>query len=99
MSKFDYLFTPRQHTKIYDDDDKLIICFQDNGCGISKENILKIFDPFFTTKLGQGGSGLGLHISYNIVHGVLGGSISVQSVIGKGTEFLIRLPLIAPSRT
>jgi|GEM_PF-1937195 len=82
-----------------DSDGKLIISFQDNGCGISKENILKIFDPFFTTKLGQGGSGLGLHISYNIVHGVLGGSISVQSVIGKGTEFLIKLPLIAPSRS
>ncbi len=77
----------------------LIISFQDNGCGISKENLTRIFDPFFTTKLGQGGSGLGLHISYNIIYGVLGGTITVQSVVGNGTEFLIKLPLTAPTRT
>lgn len=76
----------------------LMISFQDDGCGISKDNLLKIFDPFFTTKLGQGGSGLGLHISYNIIHGVLGGTINVQSVVDAGTEFLIKLPVIAPIR-
>ena len=76
----------------------LIMSFQDDGCGISKDNLFKIFDPFFTTKLGQGGSGLGLHISYNIIHGVLGGTITVESAVGSGTEFLIKLPMIAPIR-
>ncbi|MCU6435075.1 HAMP domain-containing histidine kinase [Undibacterium sp. Jales W-56] len=72
--------------------------FTDNGVGIQSDNLPKIFDPFFTTKLGQGGSGLGLSICYNIVEGVLGGTISVSSAIGSGTQFHIRIPLIAPHK-
>ncbi|WP_354363023.1 ATP-binding protein [Undibacterium sp. GrIS 1.8] len=56
----------------------------------------KIFDPFYTTKLGQGGSGLGLNICYNIVEGLLGGHISVTSLHGVGTQFKIRIPTSAP---
>ena len=55
----------------------------------------RIFDPFFTTKLGQGGSGLGLSISYNIVTSLLGGQISVASSPA-GTVFTLDLPLTAP---
>ncbi len=68
----------------------------DNGHGIATEHLQRIFEPFFTTKMGQGGSGLGLHITYNIVTGVLGGSIRVESVQGKGTKFDITLPIVAP---
>nr|WP_242523168.1 transporter substrate-binding domain-containing protein [Thiocystis minor] len=68
----------------------------DDGCGIDPANLGRIFDPFFTTRLGQGGSGLGLHIVYNLVTGLLGGMIAVHSVPGQGTAFDIELPLIAP---
>ena len=69
---------------------------RDNGLGIAPENQRRIFDPFFTTRLGQGGSGLGLHIVHNIVGGVLGGRIKVQSTPGEGAEFCMTLPVVAP---
>lgn len=72
------------------------IYFGDNGKGIAKEHLPRIFDPFFTTKLGQGGSGLGLSIAYNIVTGMLGGRLEVHSEIDHGTEFMIEIPLTAP---
>jgi PAS domain S-box-containing protein len=74
----------------------LKLTFADNGVGIPAQSLGKIFDPFFTTKFGNGGSGLGLNIAHNIVTGVLGGSIEASSQPGKGTEFLLRLPLMAP---
>ncbi|GGC82799.1 ATP-binding protein [Undibacterium terreum] len=67
--------------------------FRDNGVGIPQENLKRIFDPFFTTKLGQGGSGLGLNICYNIVTSILNGDISVQSELGTGSTFIVELPL------
>jgi len=69
---------------------------RDNGVGIPLENQSRIFDPFFTTRLGLGGSGLGLHIAYNLVTDILGGRIEVQSVPGAGATFLLHLPLRAP---
>jgi signal transduction histidine kinase len=65
----------------------------DDGRGISKENLSRIFDPFFTTKRNQGGSGLGLHIIYNLVTQKLGGTIHCQSEEGAGTKFIIGLPM------
>ncbi len=76
--------------------DRVLIEFSDDGCGIPPANLRRIFEPFFTTRLGQGGSGLGLHICYNIVHTLLGGSIRVQSLVGEGTRFIIELPRVAP---
>jgi signal transduction histidine kinase len=68
----------------------------DDGLGIPLESQGKIFDPFFTTRLGQGGSGLGLHIVYNIVISVLGGKMKVESVPGAGCVFTLNLPVNAP---
>jgi len=78
--------------------ERIRLVFSDNGRGISPEHLARVFDPFFTTKLGQGGSGLGLHISYNIVHSVLGGSIEVSSAPGEGARFEIVIPMVAPLR-
>jgi signal transduction histidine kinase len=74
---------------------RVLVSFSDDGCGIAPANLARIFDPFFTTKLGQGGSGLGLSISYNIVTSLLGGQIGVESG-SAGTTFKLDLPLSAP---
>jgi signal transduction histidine kinase len=68
------------------------LTYADNGKGIAPGNIDKIFEPFFTTARGQGGSGLGLHLVYNIVTRSLGGKITVNSVLGEGTQFTVTLP-------
>ncbi|MDZ7939216.1 MAG: HAMP domain-containing sensor histidine kinase, partial [Rhodoferax sp.] len=77
--------------------DQVEIQVQDDGAGISAQNLKKIFDPFFTTRLGQGGSGLGLTIVHNLVTSTLGGQVEVTSVEGVGTTFTLRLPLSAPN--
>jgi signal transduction histidine kinase len=69
---------------------------QDNGAGIAAQHLERVFDPFFTTRLGQGGSGLGLNIVYNIVTQTLGGTIRVESVHGQGARFILHLPCVAP---
>jgi len=65
---------------------------EDTGMGISKEYLNKIFDPFFTTKDPQKGTGLGLSVSYGIVQKHKG-DILVESEVGKGTTFIIKLPV------
>lgn len=77
-------------------DGQVEICFADTGKGMAPDHLKRIFDPFFTTRLGQGGSGLGLNIVYNQVTHILGGSVAVSSELGKGTQFTLRLPLLAP---
>jgi len=72
------------------DDDQLLLSFSDNGRGIPPEHLSRVFDPFFTTRRGQGGTGLGLHIVFNLVHQTLGGTIQVTSQPGGGTTFSIR---------
>lgn len=73
------------------------LVFEDNGCGISPQDIGRIFDPFFTTRRGAGGSGLGLHIVYNTVTGILKGTIHVQSSVGEGTRFTLSFPAETPT--
>jgi signal transduction histidine kinase len=79
--------------------DRLLVEVHDNGLGIHPDNIHRVFEPFFTTRLGQGGSGLGLHIVHNLVTGVLGGSIDVHSHPEQGTTFSLLLPTVAPAHT
>ena len=68
------------------------IRISDTGIGISKENLGKIFDPFFTTKEVGQGTGLGLSMAYGIIQNH-GGSIEVESQIGQGTTFIVKLPV------
>jgi two-component system NtrC family sensor kinase len=72
--------------------EKVEIECTDTGSGISKENMERMFDPFFTTKDVGHGVGLGLAISYGIIK-EHNGTISVESEPGKGTTFIVRLPL------
>ncbi|CAN5333180.1 hypothetical protein BH11PSE10_BH11PSE10_21790 [soil metagenome] len=74
------------------------LTISDDGLGMDESVRRRIFDPFFTTKLGTGGSGLGMHIVHNIVTNVLGGQIEVRSTPGQGTQMLINLPDVAPTR-
>jgi len=69
----------------------LCITFEDNGAGISSENIHRVFDPFFTTKDIGEGTGLGLSVSYGIIKDH-GGEIQIESEPGKFTRFVISLP-------
>ncbi|MEJ6001403.1 two-component regulator propeller domain-containing protein [Paucibacter soli] len=76
--------------------EQVLLSCSDNGRGIAPAHLKRIFEPFFTTRLGQGGSGLGLHISYNIVNSLLGGSITASTAPGAGACFELLLPLKAP---
>ncbi|BDX08103.1 sensor histidine kinase [Planctobacterium marinum] len=75
------------------DSDKLNITYTDDGRGIPEHMRKRIFDPFVTTKRGQGGSGLGMHLVFNLVTQALNGSISLSSEPGHGVEFNIVFPV------
>lgn len=79
--------------------DYVVVHFEDNGPGIHKKILPKIFDPFFTTKEIGIGTGLGLSLSYTIIHDKHSGTITAQSEPGKGTRFVIKFPCIDTIRT
>ncbi|HYG90000.1 MAG TPA: PAS domain-containing protein [Azospirillum sp.] len=68
----------------------------DDGRGIDAADLPKVFDPFFTTARHAGGVGLGLHIAYNLTTQTLGGQLLVESRVGEGTAFTLRIPRVAP---
>ncbi|NJN74649.1 MAG: ATPase [Limnothrix sp. RL_2_0] len=76
-----------------DDQNQVVIAIADNGLGILDEMRSKIFDPFFTTKAVGKGTGLGLSVSYQIINNLHGGTLSCASTVGKGTEFVVTLPI------
>ena len=79
------------------DPQQIEIVFADNGSGIATEHLEKVFEPFFTTKRAHGGTGLGLHILFNLVSERLGGSVTVESSHeGRGCAFILVLPRMAP---
>ena len=77
--------------------DQVHVVFRDDGVGMSEAVQRKAFDPFFTTRRGEGGTGLGLHIVYNLVTRRLGGRIVLSSVPDGGTTFRISMPRVAPA--
>ncbi len=79
--------------RTYSDDVHVICQIVDDGPGIPQENIEKVFDPFFTTKPVGKGTGLGLSVSYDIIVRKHKGELLVKSEAGKGTEFMIKLPI------
>ena len=80
------------------DEHSVELRFADDGVGMSSRTLHQVYDPFFTTKLGQGGSGLGMNIVYNLVTGVLRGTIEVESEQGKGTTVILVLPRKVPAK-
>lgn len=93
------------YINIEDAEDDVIIIYRDNGVGLSQESQQKIFDPFYTTKRGYGGTGLGMHLVYNLVNQRLKGTIKLlpqqqtdmdsESATGlKGCGYMINLPKI-----
>lgn len=74
------------------------IVFRDDGVGMSEEVLRRVFDPFFTTKMGSGGTGLGMNIVYNIVTGIMGGRIAIESSPGQGTAIRMTVPVYSPQR-
>ncbi len=80
--------------------DKHVVCeISDDGPGMPKELFTKIFDPFFTTKPVGRGTGLGLSVSYDIIVNKHKGELLVDSVVGKGATFTIKLPLTGSNQT
>jgi signal transduction histidine kinase len=72
-------------------DEDFTLSVTDTGIGIPEENLQRIFEPFFTTKPAGRGTGLGLYVSRSILD-ALGGTIAVESQVGRGTRFCVRLP-------
>jgi signal transduction histidine kinase len=68
--------------------------YSDDGVGMPPDDVRRVFDPFFTTKRGAGGTGLGMHIVYNLVTQMLGGTIELRSVLGQGTRVTITFPAV-----
>ncbi len=86
-------FEPTISVSTKKDGDKVLISVKDNGNGIQQKVLDKIFQPFFTTKPTGQGTGLGLSLAYDIIK-AHGGEIKVETKEGKGTEFIIRLPIV-----
>jgi|GEM_PF-1997653 len=97
LNSLAHAFAPDQrgqatiHARLVDDD-QIELIYRDTGRGIPMTMRPHIFDPFFTTKRGQGGSGLGLHIVYNLITATLQGSIIVAGEEEQGACFILRFP-------
>jgi PAS domain S-box-containing protein len=78
--------------EVLEEEKSIELRYSDDGEGLPKEHINKIFEPFFTTKRGQGGTGLGLNLIYNIVNNILKGDIECKSTVGEGVTFIIKIP-------
>ena len=72
--------------------DMVMLDYSDDGNGMGEETRRRIFEPFFTTRRGEGGSGLGLHIAWNLATELLKGTIACESTPGQGARFELRIP-------
>lgn len=79
--------------RTYQDEGSVVLEIEDDGTGISNINLMKIFDPFYTTKPIGEGTGLGLSIAYDMIVNKHKGEIDVKSELGKGTIFIIKIPI------
>ncbi|MFY8348989.1 ATP-binding protein [Pseudoalteromonas sp. SSM20] len=93
-----HAFNSEQHGHIVitisESNNNAIIDYQDDGNGVPIDIRSRIFDPFVTTRRGEGGSGLGMHLVYNLVTQALDGSIKLNTEAQKGAHFIIEIPII-----
>jgi signal transduction histidine kinase len=75
---------------------RFLLTVRDRGCGILPEHLPHIFEPFFTTGRMQGGSGLGLAMTYNLVTASLHGTINAESTLNQGTTVIVTFPHVVP---
>lgn len=98
MNSIVHAYSPEDHGHIIIsakiEERNIIILYTDDGKGMNYNVLSKIFDPFYTTKRGYGGTGLGLHVVYNIVTQQFKGTIHCESQPGQGTAFRICFPLL-----
>ena len=73
--------------------DDCLLTYRDNGNGVSDKVKSKIFEPFTTTRRGKGGSGLGMHLVYNLANQALSGGITMNADVAQGVEFQLRFPI------
>jgi signal transduction histidine kinase len=96
MNSLNHAYAPEDpgciNITVTQSNDFILITYHDDGKGMDKSILKKIFEPFFTTKRGNGGTGLGMHIIYNLVTIKLQGTIDATSVVGQGSTFKLRLP-------
>lgn len=85
--------TARRSRSAAADAARLTLEVRDNGVGMPAADVARAFEPFFSTTFGQGGSGLGLFVAHNLVNGMLGGSLQLDSRPGEGTTVRLELPL------
>ncbi len=89
-------YQPELAVRTRKENGQIEVRIKDNGPGIPPSHLAKIFEPFFTTKDTDKGTGLGLSLSHDIVRGH-GGTLVVNSEVGKGAEFVVTLPVNQPS--
>ncbi|QSX77988.1 two-component regulator propeller domain-containing protein [Agrilutibacter solisilvae] len=75
------------------EDGQVVLDYRDDGAGMTEDACRRVFDPFFTTRRGSGGSGLGMHIAWNLATQLLGGSIVCEYMPGQGAHFVLRFPV------
>lgn len=102
MNSLIHGFSDKKHGKIdliiTEQADDIEFIYQDNGKGLTHEQLEKLFDPFFTTRRDQGGSGLGTHIILNLVKQTLHGDIHATSTLGEGLSYRISIPKTLPNK-
>lgn len=92
---FDGIETGRIVIEISRHDQEIRMRYSDDGKGMDDDTLKKIYEPFFTTKRSHGGTGLGMHLVYNLVTQTIGGVIECSSSPGKGTTFTINFPQLS----
>lgn len=92
---FDPGDTGTLHVQASQQKDRVVITYEDDGKGIPDDRVKHVFEPFYTTRRGQGGSGLGLHIIWTLIHS-LGGEVQVDGRPGRGARFTINVPRELP---